>query len=408
MFFPLYIARRYLLSKKKHNAINLISAISAVGVMGGSLAFIIVLSVFNGFEGVVLSLFNSFQSDIKITAAKGKTFCLTEEQQEKIKAIPGVVHFQDVVEEIALLRYKGKQHIATLKGVGDNYEQMTGLDTMVYAGDFILSSQGIPRGVLGAGVAFKLGVPLYDMENPVEVYMPNRTADIGNVSGSFTMLHLYPAGIISVQQEIDNRYALVPISFVRSLLDYERGEVTSVELGLEPHTGQKKIRSALDRLLGEGYIIQDKFEQQALLYKIIRTEKWAIFAILAFILLLAIFNVVGSLTMLILEKTRDIAVFQAMGANNMSIRRIFLLEGLQISFTGVLAGLTIGGILAWIQQKYGIIPIRHAETLVIDAYPVMVKTTDFILIFATVMTIGFVAAWLPVRRLSKQYIGYKL
>ncbi|MFO7721667.1 MAG: FtsX-like permease family protein [Bacteroidales bacterium] len=405
MYFPLYIARRYLLSRKKHNAINLISAISAVGVMGGSVAFILVLSVFNGFEGVVLSLFNAFHADVRITAAEGKTFTLDQNVIVEIKKIPGVIYYQEVVEEIALLRYREKQHIATLKGVGEHYDAMTGIDTMIYAGDFILSESGITRGVLGAGVAYKLGAAIHDLQNPVEVYVPGRTASPGDVS--FIALNMFPAGVFAIQQDIDNKYGLVPIAFMRELLDYT-SEVTSVELGLAPGTSSRDIKRQLAEILGEKFQVQDQFQQQELLYKIIRSEKWAIFAILAFILLLAIFNIIGSLTMLILEKKKDIAILQTMGANNRTIRRIFLLEGLQISFFGVLSGLFIGGVLAWIQQTYGVISIANAETLVIDSYPVKLALPDFFLIFATVMAIGFIAAWLPVRRLSKQYIDYRL
>jgi lipoprotein-releasing system permease protein len=405
MYVPLYIARRYLLSKKKHNAINLISAISAVGVMGGSIAFILVMSVFNGFEGVVLSLFNTFHADLRITASEGKTFSLHDEEILKIKSIPGVVHYQEIVEEIALLRYKEKQHIVTMKGVGDHYDAMTGIDTMIYAGEFILGEAGIARGVLGAGVAYKLGAAIHDIQNPVEVYVPDRTASTGDVS--FNVLKMYPAGVFAIQQDIDNKYCLVPISFMRELLNYDQ-EVTSIEIGLNAGAGNREIKKRLAAILGDKFLIQDKFEQQELLYRIIRSEKWAIFAILAFILLLAIFNVIGSLTMLILEKKKDIAILQTMGANNRTIRNIFLLEGLQISFFGVIAGLFIGGILAWIQQTFGVILIANAETLVIDSYPVKLALTDFFLIFATVMGIGFLAAWLPVRRLSAQYLEYRL
>lgn len=407
MYFPLYIARRYLLSRKKHNAINLISAISAFGVMGGSMAFILVLSVFNGFESVVLSLFNSFNPDIRITVAEGKTFYLDDHLAGQIKEMDGVVHYNEVVEEVALLKYMDKQHIATLKGVPDDYQAMSRLDTMIYAGDFILKERGVTRGVLGAGLAYNLGAALQDLRNPVEVYMPSRTANPGDLAGAFTVLNMFPAGIFSIQQDIDNKYGLVPLSFMRSLLHYEN-EVTAIELGISKNANSKHLKESLKNLLGDKYVIQDKFQQQALLYKIIRSEKWAIFAILSFILVLAIFNVIGSLTMLILEKRKDIAVMQTMGASNSTIRKIFLFEGLQISFFGVVAGLFIGGLLAWLQQTFGIITIGQGATLVIDSYPVKLRWTDFVLVFTTVITIGFIASWLPVRRLSKKHIDYNL
>lgn len=407
MRFPFYIARRYLISKKKHNAINLISAISAFGVMGGSLAFILVLSVFNGFEGVVLSLFNAFHAEVRITPAEGKTFTLSAMQQEQIRKIPGVVHYHEVIEEIALLRYRGKQHIASLKGVEEQYGRAAGLDTLMYAGDFEVGTGEMPRGVMGAGVAFKLGIILNDIQNPVSVYMANRHAAPGDMTGAFSVQEIFPAGVFTIQQDIDNRYVMVPLKLMRELLEYDN-EVTSVELVLAPGASVRKVKDQLSRQLGDGLVIQDKFEQQALLYRIIRSEKWAIVAILSFILLLAIFNVIGSLTMLILEKKKDIAVLQTLGADNKLIRRIFLLEGVLISFFGVVAGLLIGGLLAWLQQTFGIITIGASETLVIDAYPVKIQWSDFLLIFVVVMGIGLLAAWLPVRRLSAKAVEYKL
>ncbi len=407
MIFPLYIARRYLLSRKRHNAINLISAISAFGVMGGSMAFILVLSVFNGFEGVVLSLFNAFHPDIRITASEGKTLSLTPDERQTIDRIPDIVHFHEVIEEIALLRYRGKQNIATLKGVDDNYGEMSGLDTLIYAGDFVISEGGLSRGVLGAGVAFRLGAMIDDMQNPVLVYIGNRFASPGDMTSAFTVREIRPAGIFTVQQDIDSRYVLVPLGLMREMLEYDN-EVTSLELGLAKEASASKVKQQLKRSLGNKYTVQDKYEQQALLYRIIRSEKWAIFAILTFILLLAIFNIIGSLTMLILEKKKDIAIMQTMGATNRMVRRIFLLEGLLISFLGVISGLVIGGIIAWAQQKWGFISIGATDTLVIDAYPVKINPADFVLIFLSVMSIGFLAAWLPVRRLSSKAVDYKL
>ncbi len=405
--FPLYIARRYLLSKKKHNAINLISAISAIGVMGGSMAFILVLSVFNGFEGVVLSLFNAFHPDIRVTAAEGKTFEIDEYMAQEIRGVEGIVHYHEVIEENALLRFREKQHLATLKGVSGYYDEMTGLDTMVYAGNFVVAPGRMPRAVFGSGVAFRLGAIIDVAEHPVEVYMANRFASPGDRLSAFTTREMWPSGVFSVQQEIDNRYVLVPIDLMRDLMAYDN-EITSLELGLKPNASTRRIKEQLQQLMGEKYVIQDRFEQQELLYRIIRSEKWAIFAILSFILLLAIFNVVGSLTMLILEKKKDIAILQAMGASNRIIRRIFLLEGLQISFVGVVTGLFIGGLLAWIQQQFGLIGIGVADTLVFDTYPVKIHWADFVLIFFSVMTIGLLAAWLPVRRLSPDVVEFKL
>jgi lipoprotein-releasing system permease protein len=407
MQLPLFIARRYLLSRKKHNAINLVSAISALGVLAGTMAFIIILSIFNGFEQVVMSLFNSFEADLKIVAMEGKTFMPDSVRMEQIRHLDQVAQYHEVVEEMALLRYREKQHIAMLKGVDNAYNRMTGLDTMMYAGSYKVEENPVAQGVMGAGVAYRLGIALQDFQNPVEVFIPDRTADVGDLAASFNSLPLYPSGIFSIQQDIDNKYVLVPVGFLRELLQYSR-EVTSVEIGLAKGAGVREVKEKIKDILGDQFLVQDRFEQQALLYRIIRSEKWAIFAILAFILLLAVFNVVGSLTMLILEKSKDIAVLQTLGATRGTIRRIFLLEGLQISFWGTLGGLFLGGMMAWLQQRFGFIGIGHAETLVIDAYPVKINPSDFLLIFVTVMTIGLMAAWLPVRRLSDRQLKIKL
>jgi lipoprotein-releasing system permease protein len=405
--FPLYIAKRYLFSRKRHNAINWITGISAFGVMGGSIAFILVLSVFNGFEGVVLSLFNAFHADLRITAVEGKTFTLLDEQQQQIRDITDIVHYQEVVEEIALLRFRDNQHLATLKGVGNGYQHMTGLDTLIYAGDYVVSNGRVARGVLGAVVAYRLGAVFDSPEHQVEVYMANRFAAPGDMLSAFTSRELMPSGLFSVQQEIDNKYAIVPVEFMRDLLDYDE-EMTSLELGLHPDASPRRVKQQLETILGEDFRIQDKYEQQELLYRIIRSERWAIFAILVFILLLAVFNVIGSLTMLILEKKKDIAVMQSMGASNKIIRRVFLIEGIQISFIGVVLGLLIGGVIAWLQQHYGLVSIGASDTLVIDAYPVKLHWADFMLIFGSVMGIGLLAAWLPVRKLSSDIVDYKL
>ncbi|MFW5705848.1 MAG: FtsX-like permease family protein [Bacteroidota bacterium] len=396
-------------AKKSHNIINVISSISVAGVTVGTMALIIVLSVFNGFESLIVSLFNTFNPDLAITIQKGKTFHMDEFPAEEIKSIPGVLVLTEVVEENALLRYREKQFIATIKGVDENFEAMSGLDTMLIEGEFALHRHERPRMILGAGVAYYLNASLLDKLNSITVYVPRREGSIGmNIERAFNSRNIFPSAVFSIQQDFDTRYAVVPIGFARDLLDYD-DEVTAVEIGTAPGADVEKIKNRIREILGENFEVKNRFEQQALLYKVMQSEKWAIFLILTFILIIATFNVIGSLTMLILDKKKDIAVLHSMGASNRLIRRIFMFEGIMISIGGALLGLLLGGIISWLQQTYGLIGLGGGSgTFVVDAYPVKIRVMDFLVVFATVIIIGLLAAWYPVRQISKKYLRQKL
>jgi len=397
-----YIARRYFKSKKSHHVINIISAVSVVGVTIGTMALIVVLSVFNGFEQLVVSLFNSFNPDIQITLQKGKTFPATEVPQELLKEIPGVLCLTEVLEENALMKYKDKQTIVTLKGVGPEYQRMTGVDTMMAEGRFLLQRGDQDFTVLGYGIAYYLNANLNDYINPITIFIPNRTGKIGGgLDQSFNQEIIFPAGFFSIQQEFDSKYALMPIRFVRKLLDYQ-SEITAIEIKLAGDADQRQIQRRIEKAIGEKFQVRNRFQQQELLYNIMKSEKYAIFLILTFILLLATFNVVGSLSMLILDKKKDIAVLQSMGATNRMIKRIFLTEGLMISFIGAASGMILGGILCWIQQSWGLIRMGGpGSTFVVNSYPVRMQPLDFLLVFFTVMLIGYLAAWYPVYNIRK-------
>jgi lipoprotein-releasing system permease protein len=407
--FPLYIARRYLFAKKSHNIINIISAISVVGVTVGTMALIVVLSVFNGFESLISSLFNSFNPDLKITATKGKTFHYTDFPLEEIKAIPGVFILTEVVEENALLKYRDKQYIATIKGVSEEFERMSGLDTMLINGSFMLWEGNRPKMIMGAGVAYFLNAGLHDLLNPISVFVPRREGKMSmNLEQAFNSKNIWPSAVFSIQQDFDVKYAVVPIQFARELLDYT-DEVTAVEVGLEPGADAELVKEEIKTILDKDFFVKNRFEQQALLYKIMKSEKWAIFLILTFILIIATFNVIGSLTMLILDKKKDIAVLHSMGATNRLIRRIFMMEGVMISIGGAMIGLILGAIVSWLQQTFGFIGLGNGGgSFVVDAYPVEIRLTDFIYVFITVITIGFISAWYPVRQISKKYLHQKL
>ncbi|MBK6966260.1 MAG: ABC transporter permease [Bacteroidales bacterium] len=402
MKLPLYIAWRYLKSKKSHNVINIISGISVAGVTIGTMALIVVLSVFNGFESLVISLFNSFDPPIKVSPAKGKTFDSKTYPWEKISGIQGVKAQTAVIEEKALLRYGKAQFLVTLKGVDSTYTTWTGLDSMITAGSLMLEFNGQPFAVVGQGVAYYLGVNPDDYESFIEAYAPRRTGKIGaNPDQAFNRIDIRPSGIFSVQQDFDTKYVIVPLSFSRELFDYTT-EVTSVEIALSQAEGFEVSQDKIKQALGPEYVVKNRFEQQETLYRIMHSEKWAIFLILSFILIIATFNVIGSLSMLILDKKKDIAILHSLGADNRLIKRIFLTEGILVSLSGAMAGLFLGALICVIQQQFGLVKINaEGGSFLIDSYPVLMQLPDFIFVFLTVSLIGLLAAWIPVRNLGK-------
>lgn len=409
MNFPFYIAKRYLFSKKSHNIINIISGISVAGVTIGTMALIVVLSVFNGFEELVKSLFNTFNPDLIITVAEGKTFNPSDLPSEKIKSLPGIINFSEVVEENALLKYKTEQYIVTLKGVSEEYLTNNPLDTMLIDGDFILENNVYNYTVMGYLVAYNLGIKINDFSNPVQVYVPKRTKKkLTSIEQSFNSGSLIPSAVFSVQQEIDSKYVIVPIQFARKLLDYSN-EVTSIEIRLATNADADFIQDEVQELSGDSFIVKNRFQQQELLYKIMKSEKWAIFIILSFILIIAVFNVVGSLSMLILDKRKDIAVLFSMGANEKLIKRIFLVEGLLISFSGAVIGLILGYLLCILQLEFGFIKLgADANSFIIPYYPVKLYFADFVAVFTMVFFIGLVAAWFPVNQIANKYLKHRL
>ena len=402
MNFPFYIARRYLVSKKTHTIINIISAISVAGVMICTTALIIVLSVFCGFERLVISLFNAFNPDVEITLKEGKTFNSTLLPEDRIRKIPGVVYLAEVIEENALVKYKDKQYIATIKGVGEDYVKMSGLDTMMSEGKFILQEGYRNFAVLGYVVAYYLGANLEDYVNPISINVPRRSASFsGGFGDAFNNEVIFPSGFFSVQQDFDIKYVILPIRFVKKLLEYDK-QVTGLEIGIAKGADMERIQKQITQLTGENFYVKNRFQQQELLYKIMKSEKWAIFLILSFILIIATFNVIGSLSMLILDKKRDIAVLQCLGASQSKVKRIFLAEGLLISFIGAMGGLILGTVTCFLQQQYGMVKLGSANsTFVISAYPVHMQVQDFIFVFFTVMVIGSVATWYPVFNIRK-------
>ncbi len=364
--------------------------------MVGTMALVVVLSSFNGFDSLVHSLFNSFNPDLKITPARGKTFGDTLSVLKKVKQLPEVMYGSGVVEENALLQYRKRQYIATVKGVSDNYASISGVDSMIVDGKFILHEKNAPMAVVGQGIAMNLGIGL-NFVTPIKIYVPRRTEHISlNPEKAFSKKYIFPSGVFAIQQDFDLKYIIVPLDFARDLFGYTH-ELSALELKLKPGANVKKTESTIREMLGTGFLVKNRYEQEALLYRIMKTEKWAIFLILSFILIIASFNVIGSLSMLIIEKKEDIATFRNLGGTTSLIRRVFLYEGWMISIVGAIAGVLLGLLICWIQLKFGIVKIPGNGSFVIDTYPVNVRWADVSLVFLTVLAIGYGAAWYPVR-----------
>jgi lipoprotein-releasing system permease protein len=398
---PVHIARRYLFSKKSHNAINIVSGISVAGVAVVTAAMVIVLSVFNGFEGLVISLYNVFEAPVVITPAEGKTMELSSIPVDEILTTPGVKGYVETLEESCLIRYRDKQYFARVKGVSDNFQELTDIDSMVVKGDATMHVNGAPSAIIGAGVAYHLGVYVNDPINSLEVYVPKRgTRATIDPTKAFNVKHIYATGVFSIQQEFDLSYVITPIRFARELLEHE-GRVSSLELALDSEADMESVREALHEKLGDKYVVKDRFQQNEILYKIMKSEKWAVFMILSFILMISIFNVIGSLTMLILEKKKDINILRSMGASEQLIQRIFVLEGVFISMIGAVGGLVLGLLVCFVQIQFELVKLNGGGSYIVQAYPVDVQPLDVFYVFLVVGTIGLLAAWLPVRKIIR-------
>ncbi len=410
MNFPLYIASRYLKSKKTHNIINFITGIATTGIAVGAFSLIVVLSVFNGFEQLVVKLFNYFNPDILITAAHGKTFHLQNVPMDSIQKIPGVYYINEVVEENALAKYHNKQYIVTLKGVNKDFAKSNHIDSTLIDGYFTLEKGEHNYAVLGSGVAYFLDVNLNDFSNSLNVFVPKRTknVDMQNPSQAFNQDNIHPSGVFSIQQDFDSRYVLVPLRFLRKMLEYT-DEVSSLEITLQTDANLTQVQKELENTLGKGFTIKSRFQQQEVLYKIMISEKFAIFLILTFILIIAAFNIIGSLTMLTMDKKKDIVILRSLGANDGIIKRIFLFEGLLISFTGGVLGITLGTLTCILQKAFGLVKINSGKgSFVVNSYPVNLQWGDMVLVFLIVLAIGFIASWITVKRISSKYIMEKL
>jgi len=362
---------------------------------------IVILSVFNGFDSLIKSFFNAFDPDFKISLAEGKVFSANDSTIKQVKSFSEVFSFTEVIEENALLEYDKRKDIARIKGVSENFGLTSGIDSMIINGEFTLKTEHEDFAVVGHLLANRLSINL-NLIKPIKIWAIKRNSQPGLTNlDVFNKKSIFPIGIFSVlQDDYNTETIIVPIDFARNLLDYY-DEVSSIEIKLKSGIDAVLFQEKLENFIGKTYVVKNRFQQHDYLYKVMQTEKWAIFFILSFILIIASFNLTGSLTMLIIDKKKDIITLQNMGAPNKLIRNIFLLEGWLISIIGAFGGLLLGALISWIQQQFGI--IRFPETFIVTNYPVEMQIMDFIYVFFTVVMIGFVASWYPVRYITKKH-----
>ena len=397
MNFSFFIAKRYFLTNKKKNIVHIISWISLLGIAISTAALILVLSVFNGFEDLILKMYNSFDPHIKITSAEGKTF----NSKDIILDHPDILVKSFILEERVLLEYQQKKFIATIKGVSPSYRDLTNFDSLLVEGNYINDYDNKNIAVVGKGVAYYLSIGLNNMFEQLEVFIPNRTKKtLLNPTTSFNKGSLLPVGFFSIQNEIDQEYIIVPLQFIQKLSERENN-ISAIEIKLKNQNRMLDVQQELKNNLGSKFIIKNRLEQQEFLYKILNSEKLIVFLILVFIMIIAAFNIVGSLTMLILEKKKDIKTFQSFGATVKNVQSIFFNKSMLTIISGTLIGVFFGLILAFSQQKFGFISMGNGS-FVVSAYPVLIKMTDVLLTCITVLLIGFLASWYPSKILAKK------
>jgi len=391
---PLFFARRYLFARGSTNAIHIISGISVLGIAIGTAALILVLSVFNGFEDLLSGLFGYFNPEIKILPAKGKTFEVSEALLERLRQTPGVALVSETLEEIAFFEYEGSQDFGVLKGVDGYYARINDIDSTISDGRYGLREGEINYAVVGAGMSNKLKLRAQSAMAPLRVYMPRQQT--GPMDQPFTVRYAYPVGIFSIQQDFDNQYILADLEFVRDLLDVPEGTVSALEVRCRPEASVASVKQQLASILGQGFVLRDRYEQNEAFFKVMRLEKWMGFAILTLMLTLMAFNMVGALWMLVLDKQRDIATLKSMGADERLIRQIFIGEGLLLTTIGMGIGMVLAIGLYLAQKKWELISIP--EGFVVSSYPIAMRAWDFVTVTGTVLAIGLLASLAPAAR----------
>lgn len=402
-------ASRYFRAKKSTNAINIIAWVSVSAIAVGAGALIVILSVFNGFEGLVKSLYSTFYPSVKISAVSGKSITLTPAQLKRIAGVKGVAYMTEVIEEKAVMRYgQGDQTIAILKGVDSNYNKVAAVDKSMARGKFDTGNeQDGYTAVLGIELEMALGVDVDRDLTPVSVYLPRRNvSSVTTPEDALGSGILYPAGSFAIQQEFNSKYVITNIAFMRGLLGMNEDEMSALEVKASPGLDDNVLKRRLQEVLGTNYNLQTRYEQNQALYAIMQTEKWAVYVIMSFILVIAAFNMIGSLYMLVMEKQKDITILKAMGARPGLITRIFLAEGMIIAAIGTVIGFGISIGFCLLQQHFGLIKLEE-DSFLVNAYPVSMHISDFILVSVTIIVIGGAASWYPARRAGKQDIELK-
>lgn len=409
MNFPFYIAKRYLFSKKSTNAINIISGISVVGVAVATMALVVTLSVFNGFHDLVATFFTSFDPQLKITPLEGKSAPADDPLLLKVKQLPQVDVATECVEDNALAIYNDKQAMVVVKGVEDNFTELTHITDILYGdGEYSLHAANLEYGILGIRLAVALGTGAR-FRDYLKIYAPKREGqlDMAQPTEGFVEDSLLSPGVVfSVQQaKYDRSYIITSLSFARNLFDKE-GQLSSLEIRLKAGSNFDAVKKEMRKIVGERYKVEDRYEQQADTFRIMKIEKLIAYFFLTFILMVACFNIIGSLSMLMIDKKDDVVTLRNLGATDKQIVQIFLFEGRMISAAGAVVGILLGLLLCWLQQTYGLVSLGSSSgSFVIDAYPVSVHPTDIILIFITVLAVGFLAVWYPVRYFAKRLLG---
>ena len=395
-------AWRYFKAKKSTNAINVIAWTSISAIIIGTTALILVLGVFNGFEGLVKSLYSSFYTDWHVSPLKGKTIQVSEAQLEKLNQIKGIAGFSTVIEERALLQSGDNQSIVYLKGVDSSFKKITSIDRHIVDGQYDIGTTEFPKLILGAGVEDALGIYAGKEVLPLTVYLPKSNSQKQlDLTSDIVVDQIHAAGSFLIQQDFDNKYVLTDAGFLQRQLGFQANQFSAIEIGTSANADPKEIRKELQKLFSQNALIQDRYEQNKSLFAVMSTERWIVYGVLSLILLVAAFNMVGALTMLVLEKQKDIAVLHALGSNSSFIQQLFLSEGLLLAIIGAGIGMLLASILAWLQINFHLIPLQGGSFL-IDYYPVQLKLTDFLLVGATVLIIALLASWIPAAKAAKR------
>lgn len=395
-------AWRYFRAKKSTNAINVISWISIVAIVIGTAALILVLSVFNGFEDLVKSLYSSFYTDLKITPASGKTLTLSEEQLAKLRGLPSVRNFAKVVEEKALVQNGDYQSVIHLKGVDDEYRYVTGVADHLIRGNYELGTQHSPRLILGAPIEGALGIQADRNLFALKIYLPRKSSSESlDLLSDISNDTIQTSAAFSIQQDFDNKYGITNADFVKDAIGLGANEYSGVEIALKDPSSADEVKKEVEKIFGNGYLVQTRYQQNQSLYSVMNMERWIIYGVLCLILVVAAFNMIGALTMLVLEKQKDIGVLHALGGTRGFIQRIFLSEGLLLALMGTVVGMALAYLFVYLQIRFHLIELEGGSFL-INYFPVKPRLADFLLVSATVFVIALLASWLPARKAAAQ------